>query len=79
MGAARPLCCYIILFYCVLVGLINKVSVFGKSLFQPEYRILKKAFEEKLAKEAIMRLFYFRDDIIKLDLSPSAIVVECAK
>ena len=57
----------------------NKLSVFGKSLFQPEYRILKKAFEEKLPKEAIMRLFDFRDEIIKLDLSPSAIVEEWAK
>ena len=57
----------------------NNLSVFGKSLFQPEYRILKKAFEEKLPKEAIMRLFDFRDEIIKLDLSPSAIVVEWAK
>ena len=57
----------------------NKLCVFGKSLFQPEYRILKKVFEEKLPKEAIMRLFDFRDEIIKLDLSPSAIVVELAK
>ncbi len=55
------------------------MSVFGKSLFQPEYRILKKAFEEKLPKEAIMRLFDFRDEIIKLDPSPSAIVEEWAK
>ena len=26
----------------------NNLQVFGKSLFQPEYRIIKKAFEEKL-------------------------------
>ena len=32
----------------------NNLSVFVKSLFQPEYRILKKAFEEKLPREAIM-------------------------
>ena len=57
----------------------NKLSVFGKSLFWPEYRILKKAFEEKLPKEAIMRLFDFRDEVIKLDLSHSAIVEEWAK
>ena len=30
----------------------NNLSVFGKSLFEPEYRIIKKAFEEKLPKEA---------------------------
>jgi ABC-type cobalamin/Fe3+-siderophores transport system ATPase subunit len=57
----------------------NRLFVFGKSLFQPEYRILKKAFEEKLPKEAIIRLFNQRDEVIKLDVSPSAIVEEMAK
>ena len=57
----------------------NKLAVFGKSLFQPEYRILKKAFEEKLPKEAIMRLFDLRDEIIRLDVSPTALVEEWAK
>ena len=31
----------------------DNLCVFGKSLFQPEYRILKKAFEENLPKEFI--------------------------
>lgn len=57
----------------------NNLTVFGKSLFQPEYRILKKAFEEKLPKEAIMRLFDLRDEVIRLDVSPSALVEEWAK
>ena len=57
----------------------NKLAVFGKSLFQPEYRILKKAFEEKLPKELIMGLFEMRDEVIKLDISPSALVEEWAK
>ena len=26
----------------------NKINIFSKSLFQPEYHILKKAFEKKL-------------------------------
>ena len=34
--------------------------IYGKSLFQPEYRILKKAFEEQLPKESILRLFQRR-------------------
>ena len=34
---------------------------------------------EKLPKEAIMRLFDFRDEVIKLGFSPSAIVEEWAK
>ena len=35
----------------------NNINIFGTSLFQPEYHILKKAFEEKLPKEVIIRLF----------------------
>ena len=35
----------------------NNIIIFGKSLFQPEYHILNKAFEEKLPKETIIRLF----------------------
>ena len=32
-----------------------KTKYFGKSLFRPEYHILKKALEEKLPKEVIIR------------------------
>jgi hypothetical protein len=39
------------------------LKVFRKSLFQPEYRIIKTAFEKKLPKEAIMELFNMRDEI----------------
>ena len=35
----------------------NNIIYFGKSLFQLEYYILKKGFEEKLSKEVITRLF----------------------
>ena len=41
----------------------DNLCVFGKSLFQPEYRILKKAFEENFPKEYILRLFDMRDEI----------------
>ena len=34
----------------------SKLSVFGKSLFQPEYKILRKGFEEQLPKRVIMNL-----------------------
>lgn len=57
----------------------NNLQVFGKSLFQPEYRILKKAFEEKLPKEAIIRLFDHQDEIMKLNVSPAIVVEEMAK
>ena len=49
----------------------NNLQVFGKSLFQPEYKILKKAFEEKLPKEAIISLFDYQDYIMKLNVSTS--------
>ena len=57
----------------------NNLQVFGKSLFQPEYRIIKKAFEEKLPKESIIRLFENQDEIMALNVSPARIVEEMAK
>ena len=41
----------------------NNINIFGKSLFQPEYNILKKAFEKKLPKEVIIRLFENKNEI----------------
>ena len=57
----------------------NNLSVFGKSLFQPEYKILKTAFEENLPKECILGLFNMRDDIQESQIPPSVVVKECAK
>ena len=57
----------------------NNLQVFGKSLFQPEYKILKKAFEQKLPKKAIIRLFDLQDEIMKLNVSPTSVVDEMAK
>ena len=57
----------------------NNLQVFGKSLFQPEYRIIKKAFEEKLPKEEILKLFAEQDYIIENDVSPAFLVEEMAK
>ena len=51
----------------------------GKSLFQPEYHILKKAFEEKLPKEVIMRLFENQSEITDFGISPISVVEEMAK
>ena len=41
----------------------NNLKVFGKSLFQPEYKIIKTAFEKKLPKEVIVELFNMKDEI----------------
>jgi len=57
----------------------NKLYMFGKSLFQPEYRIFKKALEEKLPKEAVIRLFDNQKEIQKLNVSPSALMKRWAK
>jgi len=57
----------------------NNLNVFGKSLFQPEYKILKKAFEVKLLKQAILRIFDSQNEIADLNVSPLSIVEEMAK
>ena len=57
----------------------NNINIFDKSLFQPEYHILKKAFEEKLPKEVIIRLFENQNEITDLGISSISIVEEMAK
>ena len=52
----------------------DNLCVFGRSLFQPEYRILKKAFEENLPKEYILRLFNMREEIQNSQIPPSIVV-----
>jgi len=52
----------------------SKFSVFGKSLFQPEYKILRKGFEEKLPKETIMGVFENHDEIQREQISPSVLI-----
>ena len=49
----------------------GNLFVFGKSLFQPEYKILKTAFEENLPKECILRLFNMRDEIQNSQVPPN--------
>ena len=57
----------------------NNINIFGKSLFQPENHILKKAFIEKLPKEEIIRLFENQNEIMGLGISPISVVEEMAK
>ena len=57
----------------------DNLCVFGKSLFQPEYRILKKAFEENLPKEFILRLFNMKDEKQNSQIPPSIVVQEWAE
>ena len=57
----------------------SKLPVFGKSLVQPEYKILKKCFEEQLPKEMITRVFENRDEILREQMSPNQLIEELAK
>ena len=57
----------------------NNINLFGKCLFQPEYHILKKTFEEKLPKDVIIRLFENQNEIKDLGISSILIVEEMAK
>ena len=57
----------------------NNINILGKSLFQPEHHIIKKAFEEMLPKEVIVRLFENRNDITDLGIFPISVVEEMAK
>ena len=57
----------------------NNLQVFGKSLFQPEYKILKKAFEEGLSKETIINLFDIQNEIMTHNVQPALVVEEMAK
>ena len=52
-------------------GLINydKLYVFSRSLYQPEYQCLKEGFKNKLPKENILELINLATGIKKLDSS----------
>src|ERR1043165_1502105 len=49
----------------------DNLQVFGRSLFHPEYKILKKAFEEKFPKRAIGSLFDIKDAIMERNVPPA--------
>ena len=54
-------------------------TFFCKTLFQPEYHIPKRAFEDKLPKDAIIRSFENQNEITDLGISPISIVEEMAR
>ena len=57
----------------------NNINIFGKTLFQPEYHILEKAFEEKLPKKVIIKLFENQNEMTDLGVSPISVDEEIAK
>ena len=57
----------------------NNINIFVTSLFQQEYHNLKKAFEEKLPKEVVIRLFENQNEITDLGISPISVVEDMAE
>ena len=57
----------------------DNINIFGKSLFQPEYHFVKKAFDKKLPKEVTTRLFENQNEIMDLGISSISIAEEMAK
>ena len=57
----------------------NHLQVFAKSLIQPEYKILKKAFEEKLSKSHIIAFFDNQDKIMGPNIPPVLLVEHVGK
>ena len=47
----------------------NHLYVFGKSLHQQEYQIIKKAFTDGLSKEQVNNLFSNQDVLVRVNLS----------
>ena len=48
----------------------NHLYVFGRSLHQQEYRILKKGYEDGLSKKQVANIFKHQNALIKVNLSP---------
>ena len=52
----------------------NKLIVYGKSLFQTKYKVMKSGFDNGLDKATIFNLFNNRESIIDQDISPFEII-----
>ena len=48
----------------------NHLYVFGKSLHQQEYQILKKGFKDGLSKNQVSNLFHNQEVLVRVNLSP---------
>ena len=52
----------------------NSLKVFGKSLFQPEYKIIKSAFEQNVPKDHIVQLFTMKDELQAKGVDPVTVL-----
>ena len=54
----------------------NHLYVFGKSLHQKEYQILRKGYEEGLSKHQVANIFVNQEVLTKVNLSPFEAIEE---
>ena len=52
----------------------NHLYVFGKSLHQKEYQILKKGYEEGWSKHQVGNIFLNQEVLTKVNLSPVEVI-----
>ena len=52
----------------------NRLYVFGKTLHQSEYQILRKGFEGKLSKQQIVNIFTNQNQLEKVNLTPLEVI-----
>lgn len=57
----------------------DRLRVYGKSLFQPEYKILKKSYELGLPKEAVLKLFRGQEKVVSQGFEPLTIIKAMAE
>ena len=57
----------------------NHLMVYGKSLFQPEYRIIQKGFEHGLPKTSLINLLKHSEELCSKDISADAMLEAMAQ
>ena len=57
----------------------NQLHVYGKSLFQPEYKILRRAYDLGLSKKDIVAVYQNRDEIVKSGCEPLEVMEAMAR
>ena len=55
----------------------NHLYVFGKSLHQQEYQILKRGYEAGLSNSQVANIFHNQEVLVKVQLSPLEAIEEC--
>ena len=57
----------------------NNLKIFGMSLFQPEYKIIRKVYEMNFPKECFIKLFSMRDKLLSERIDPIKLLTELGR